>query len=153
MSELIEGCVAPEFIGKDQNGLDIRLEDYKDRTLILYFYPKDNTPGCTVEACNLRDNYTSLLNKGFSIIGVSADSEEKHQKFINKYSLPFPLIADPDKEIIKAYNCWGNKKFMGRSYDGIFRKTFVIKEGKIIKIFDKVKTKEHTHQILDALDK
>ncbi len=153
MSELIVGSVAPEFIGKDQNGSDIRLEDYKDRTLILFFYPKDNTPGCTMEACNLRDNYSSLLNKGFSIIGVSADSEDRHQKFINKYSLPFPLIADSDKEIIKAYNCWGNKKFMGRSYDGIFRKTFLIKEGKIIKLFDKVKTKEHTQQILDALDK
>ena len=149
MRELNEGDEAPNFNGKDQNGNSISSEDYSDKKLILYFYPKDDTPGCTKEACNLRDNYELLMNKGFSIVGVSADNEAKHLKFINKYDLPFPLIADVDREVINAFGCWGPKKFMGRTYDGISRTTFVInEEGIIVDIITKVKTKEHTKQIL-----
>ena len=153
MSELVEGNVAPDFEGKDQNGEIVRLLDYKDKKLILFFYPKDNTPGCTMEACNLRDNYELLMEKGYAILGVSADSETKHQNFINKYNLPFPLIADIDKIILKAYNCWGPKKFMGKSYIGIHRKSFVIENNKIVKVFEKVKTKGHAEQILEAMEK
>ena len=151
MSELNTGDDAPDFIGKDQNGDNVKLSDYNERKLILYFYPKDNTPGCTKEACNLRDNYQLLFDNGYAIIGVSADSGAKHIKFIEKYSLPFPLIADTEKEIIKSYDCWGLKKFMGREYEGIYRKTFVIEHGKICKIFDKVKTTDHTNQILNEM--
>lgn len=152
MSELVEGNDAPNFEGKDQNGNSIKLLDFNGKKLVLFFYPKDNTPGCTMEACNLRDNYDLLLEKGYAIIGVSADSETRHQNFINKYELPFPLIADTEKEILKAYGCWGPKKFMGRSYIGIHRKTFIIENNKIIKIFEKVKTKAHTQQILEAME-
>ena len=152
MSELVEGNDAPNFEGKDQNGNTIKLLDFKGKKLVLFFYPKDNTPGCTMEACNLRDNYDLLLEKGYGIIGVSADSETRHQNFINKYELPFPLIADTEKEILKAYGCWGPKKFMGRSYIGIHRKTFIIENNKIVKIFEKVKTKAHTQQILEAME-
>ena len=116
---------------------------------MLYFYPKDNTPGCTAQACNLRDNYDSLLSKGYKVIGISADTQQSHQKFIEKHSLPFPLIADTEKAIIKDYGVWGPKKFMGKSYDGIHRTTFVIDEQGIIEeIIEKVKTKEHANQIL-----
>ena len=153
MSELVEGNVAPDFEGKDQNGEIVRLLDYKDKKLIVFFYPKDNTPRCTMEACNLRDNYELLMEKGYAILGVSADSETKHQNFINKYNLPFPLIADTDKIILKAYNCWGPKKFMGKSYIGIHRKSFVIENNKIVKVFEKVKTKGHAEQILEAMEK
>jgi len=152
MSELVEGNDAPNFEGKDQNGNTIKLLDFKGKKLVLFFYPKDNTPGCTMEACNLRDNYELLIEKGYAIIGVSADSETRHQKFINKYELPFPLIADTEKEILKAYGCWGPKKFMGRSYIGIHRKTFIIENNKIVKVFEKVKTKAHTEQILEAME-
>ena len=152
MSELVEGNDAPNFEGKDQNGNSIKLLDFKGKKLVLFFYPKDNTPGCTMEACNLRDNYDLLLEKGYAIIGVSADSETRHQNFINKYELPFPLIADTEKEILKAYGCWGPKKFMGRSYIGIHRKTFIIENNKIVKVFEKVKTKAHTEQILEAME-
>ena len=151
MRELNEGDKAPNFNGKDQNGNSISSEDFFDKKLILYFYPKDDTPGCTKEACNLRDNYELLMNKGFSIVGVSADNEAKHLKFINKYDLPFPLIADVDKEVINAFGCWGPKKFMGKEYDGIHRKTFVIDSGVITKIFHKVKTNDHTNQILNEI--
>lgn len=143
------GDKAPSFKGKDQNGVTIQLKDFAGKELVLYFYPKDNTPGCTAEACNLRDNYNLLLQKGFAVVGISADNEKNHQKFIEKYSLPFPLIADTEKEIIKAYGVWGPKKFMGRTFDGIHRTTFIIsKEGIIKDIIEKVDTKNHTSQIL-----
>ena len=151
MTHLQEGDKAPDFKGVDQDGNTIQLSDYKGKKLVLYFYPKDNTPGCTNEACNLRDNYEELQKQGFKILGVSADSEKKHQNFINKYDLPFPLLADTEKEVIEKYGIWGPKKFMGKVKDGIHRTTFVIdEEGKIEKVFKKVKTKDHTNQILEA---
>lgn len=149
---LSEGDAAPNFTALDQNGKSIELSDYSNKKLILYFYPKDDTPGCTKEACNLRDNYTFLINDNFDVVGVSADDSKKHTKFIDKYNLPFSLIADTDKTVISAYGCWGLKKFMGREYEGIYRKTFVIENNKIIKIFEKVKTTDHYQQILDALN-
>ena len=149
MTHLEEGQAAPAFEGKDQNGNTIKLDDFKGKKLVIYFYPKDNTPGCTAEACNFRDNYKALQKEGFEIVGVSADSAKKHQNFIDKYTLPFPLIADEDKKVINAFGVWGRKKFMGREYDGIRRETFVINEqGKIDKIYRKVKTKEAAEQIL-----
>jgi peroxiredoxin Q/BCP len=152
MKELAEGMKAPEFSGKDQSGKEISMEALKGRKVILYFYPKDDTPGCTTEACNLRDNYRELIKKGFEIIGVSADSEKSHQRFIDKYDLPFNLISDTGREILKAYGAWGLKKLYGKVYEGILRKTFIIDEqGVILKIIDKVDTKNHTGQILEAL--
>jgi len=143
------GDKAPAIEAVDQNDKKISLNDFAGSKVILYFYPKDDTPGCTAEACNLRDNYSRLLEKGFIIIGVSADSAKSHQKFTDKYSLPFSLIPDTDKNIIKAYGAWGRKKFMGKEYDGIIRMTFVISEqGEILNIFDKVETKDHSDQIL-----
>jgi peroxiredoxin Q/BCP len=151
--KLKEGDDAPLIEAIDQDGNKISLEDYKGSKVVLYFYPRDNTSGCTAEACNLRDNYELLIQKGFKIIGVSADSMASHKKFADKYSLPFPLIPDTEKEIIKAYGAWGMKKFMGREYEGIYRMTFIIsEEGKILKIFDKVKTKEHAEQILAEIN-
>ena len=152
MSEIVEGAKAPAFKGTDQNGKTISLADFSEKKLILYFYPKDDTPGCTKEACNLRDNYNELKNNGFEVVGVSADKAEKHIKFIEKYNLPFSLIADVDKEVINAFECWGPKKFMGREYEGILRKTFVIENETIIKIFEKVKTTAHFEQIMEALN-
>jgi len=152
MAQLKEGASAPDFSGKDQDGKIIRLADFKGKKVILYFYPKDDTPGCTAEACNLRDNYESLLSKGFSIIGVSPDTEKSHTKFRTKYTLPFSLIADPDTTIIKAYGAWGEKKMYGKSYMGVLRTTYVIDEkGKIMKTFTKVDTQNHTQQILTEL--
>ena len=152
MTELAEGMKAPEFSGKDQSGNEISLKDLQGRKVILYFYPKDNTPGCTTESCNLRDNYRELIKKGFEVIGVSADSEKSHQNFIDKYDLPFNLVSDSGKEILKAYGAWGLKKLYGKVYEGILRKTFIIDEqGVILKIINKVDTKNHTNQILDAL--
>jgi peroxiredoxin Q/BCP len=152
MTELSEGMKAPDFSGKDQSGNAISLKDLQGRKVILYFYPKDNTPGCTTESCNLRDNYRELIKKGFEVIGVSADSEKSHQNFIDKYNLPFNLISDSGKEILKAYGAWGLKKLYGKEYEGILRKTFIIDEqGVILKIINKVDTKNHTNQILDAL--
>jgi peroxiredoxin Q/BCP len=152
MTELAEGMKAPDFSGKDQSGNAISLKDLQGRKVILYFYPKDNTPGCTTESCNLRDNYWELIKKGFEVIGVSADSEKSHQNFIDKYNLPFNLISDSGKEILKAYGAWGLKKLYGKEYEGILRKTFIIDEqGVILKIINKVDTKNHTNQILDAL--
>ena len=152
MNKINEGEKAPNFEGKDQNGNTVRLEDFKGKKVALYFYPKDNTPGCTTEACNLRDNYAALQAKGIQVIGVSADNEKKHQNFIEKYELPFPLIADTELEVINAFGVWGEKKFMGKVYDGIHRITYLInEEGTVIKRFDKVKTKEHAEQILEVL--
>lgn len=150
MTHLKKGDKAPEFTGKDQNGNTISLKDFKGKKLVIYFYPKDNTPGCTAQACNLRDNYESLLEKGYQVIGVSADSQQSHQKFIEKHNLPFPLIADTEKEILNLYGVWGPKQFMGRTFDGIHRTTFVIDEtGTIEEVIEKVKTKEHTAQIIN----
>ncbi len=152
MAQLKVGDPAPLFKGKDQNGKEISLSNLKGKKVILYFYPKDNTPGCTAEACNLRDNYSGLRSKGFEVIGVSADTETSHQKFAGKYDLPFNLISDPEKTILNAYGAWGKKALYGKIFNGILRKTFVIDEkGIIIKIFDKVDTKHHTKQILEGL--
>jgi thioredoxin-dependent peroxiredoxin len=147
------GDKAPAIVAMDQNGKMISLDDFRGSKVILYFYPKDDTPGCTAEACNLRDNYDDLLNKGFKIIGVSADNAKSHLKFAGKYNLPFPLIPDTDRKIINDYGVWGKKKRYGREYDGIFRTTFIISEDGIIKnIFEKVDTKEHTGQILAEIE-
>jgi len=150
MSKLNSGDKAPDFKGTNQNGDMVSLSDYKGKKLVIYFYPKDLTPGCTNQACNLRDNYEGLKQKGFEILGVSADDEARHQKFIDKYDLPFSLLADTNHEVIKAFDVWGPKKFMGKEYEGINRTTFVIsEEGKIEHKIDKVKTKDHTEQILN----
>ncbi len=152
MIELIEGQKAPEFKAKDQNGKNISLSDFSGKDVILYFYPKDDTPGCTAEACSFRDNYQSLLQEGFEVLGVSTDDEKSHQKFIAKYSLPFHLIADTDKEIVEAYGVWVEKNMYGRKYMGVARKTFIIdKNGLIRKIIDKVDTKNSSGQVLDAI--
>jgi len=146
------GDKAPKFIGKDQNGKTIDSSELENKKWVIYFYPKDSTPGCTVQACNIRDNYELLTKEGITVLGVSADSESSHQKFIEKQQLPFTLLADVDKEIIKAYGVWGNKKFMGKEYDGIHRTTFIINEkGIIIGIIDKPKTKEHSEEILEII--
>lgn len=143
------GDKAPYFEGKDQNGNTLKLTDFTGKKLVLYFYPKDSTPGCTAEACDLRDNYNRFLAQGYAVVGVSKDSEKSHQKFIEKYNLPFPLIADTDTTITQAYDSWGLKKFMGREYMGTLRKTFIINEKGIIEeIIDKVNTSDHTAQIL-----
>ncbi|MDY0781479.1 thioredoxin-dependent thiol peroxidase [Tenacibaculum sp. IB213877] len=150
MTTLKVGDKAPNFEAKDQNGNTIKLTDYKGKKLVLFFYPKASTPGCTTEACNLRDNYQTFLAKGYDVLGVSADSAKRQQNFITKNELPFPLLADEDKEVITAFGVWGPKKFMGREYDGIHRTTFVIDEKGIIEeVISKVKTKEHAQQILE----
>lgn len=149
MSTLKTGDKAPAISAKDQAGNTITLNDYSGKKVVLYFYPKDDTPGCTAEACNLRDNYDSLLNAGFDVIGVSTDNEKSHQKFIGKYSLPFRLISDTEQKVSTDYGVWGLKKFMGREYMGINRTTFLIDEnGNIQKIIEKVDTKNHIAQIL-----
>ena len=151
MSELQEGSKAPEFTGVDQNGKEISLSDFKGKKVILYFYPKDDTPGCTAQSCNLRDNYTELINKGFEVIGVSADSVKSHKKFEEKFQLPFPLIADEDRKIVEQYSVWGEKNFMGNNYLGIIRTTFLIdEEGNIKKIIVKPDTQNQTQQVLEA---
>ncbi|MEQ8705136.1 MAG: thioredoxin-dependent thiol peroxidase [Phaeodactylibacter sp.] len=153
MTTLKEGDKAPDFTGIDQNENTISLSDYKGKKLILFFYPKDNTPGCTAEACNLRDNFEGLKTKGYELLGVSPDSAKKHQNFIKKHDLPFPLLADTEKEVLNAYEVWGEKQFMGKTYDGVHRTTFIIdEEGKIEKVFKKVKTKAHTEQILEEME-
>ncbi|KAA3621649.1 MAG: thioredoxin-dependent thiol peroxidase [Bacteroidetes bacterium] len=150
MTNLKPGDKAPEFSGVNENGETVSLGDFKGKKLILFFYPKDNTPGCTAEACNLRDNYELLQSKGYALLGVSPDSEKRHQNFINKFDLPFPLLADTEQETLNAYGVWGKKKMYGREYMGVFRTTFVIDEnGMIEKVFTKVKTKEHAEQILE----
>lgn len=150
MSQLKVGMKAPLFEGIDQNGNLIKLVNYSGKKVILYFYPKDNTPGCTAEACNLRDNQSSLIKKGFTVIGVSADTEKSHKNFSDKYSLPFPLIADTSKKILNDYGVWGEKKLYGKTYMGVLRTTFVIDEKGIIeKIIEKVNTSDHTEQIFE----
>lgn len=141
---------APNFAGLDQQGKTIQTADFAGKKYAVYFYSKDNTPGCTVQACNLRDNYDALAAAGISIIGVSMDSEVSHQKFISKFELPFPLIADTDKKVIEAFQVWGPKKFMGKEYDGIHRTTFVMDENNVIQgIISKPKTKDHASEILE----
>jgi peroxiredoxin Q/BCP len=149
MTNLKPGDKAPDFTAKDQDGNTISLAYYKGKKLVLFFYPKASTPGCTVEACNLSDNYSRFQESGYEILGVSADSEKRQTNFRNKYKFPYPLLADEDKTVIEAFGVWGPKKFMGREYDGIHRTTFVIDEKGIIEdVILKVKTKEHTNQIL-----
>jgi peroxiredoxin Q/BCP len=143
------GDAAPEFAAKDQNGAEVKLADFKGKKVILYFYPKDNTPGCTAQACNLRDNYEVLLSKGYIVLGVSVDDEKSHQKFIKKFDLPFPLLADTDHAIVESYGVWVEKSMYGRTFMGIARTTFVINENGVIEeIIGKVDTKNHTDQIL-----
>lgn len=149
MTTLKAGDKAPNFEALDQNGNTIKLSDFKGKKLVLFFYPKASTPGCTMEACNLRDNYQMFLAKGYDVLGVSADSAKRQQNFIEKNNLPFPLLADENKKVIAAYGVWGPKKFMGREFDGIHRVTFIINQNGIIdEVITKVKTKEHTSQIL-----
>jgi len=150
MTHLKIGDNAPEIQAKDQNGNQVSLADFKDKKVILYFYPKDNTPGCTMESCNLRDNYSDLQKRGYEVLGISGDSEASHQKFAKRFKLPFKLLVDTDKKVLNDYGVWGEKKFMGRTYMGIHRITFVISEVGIIEdIILKVKTKSHTGQILE----
>jgi peroxiredoxin Q/BCP len=152
MATLKEGDQAPDFTAKDQNGKTVSLADFKGKNVILYFYPKDDTPGCTAEACSFRDNYQSMLSKGFQVIGVSTDDEKSHKKFETKYNLPFPLIADKDKSIVEAYGVWGEKNMFGRKYMGTIRKTFLINAAGIIdEIIDKVDTKNSSQQVIDLL--
>ncbi|MGE0089171.1 MAG: thioredoxin-dependent thiol peroxidase [Bacteroidales bacterium] len=152
MKILKTGDLAPEFKGVDQDGKSISLTDFEGKKVIIYFYPKDNTPGCTAEACNLRDNFDALIKKGFEIIGISPDSIASHKKFAEKYDLPFSLISDANKEIIRKYNAWGEKKMYGKTYEGVLRKTFIINEDlKIERIIEKVDTKDHTNQIYKEL--
>lgn len=143
------GQKAPDFEVNDQDGNPVKLSDFKGQKVILYFYPKDNTPGCTAQSCNLRDNYTDLQKDGYVVLGVSTDSEKSHQKFIEKQSLPFSLLADVDKKIHEAYGTWVEKSMYGRKYMGTARNTFIIDEnGVISNIIEKVKTKDHTAQIV-----
>lgn len=152
MATIKEGDKAPEFTASDEAGNVLSLSHFKGKKLILFFYPKDDTPGCTAENCNLRDNYAALLEKGFAVVGVSPDSAKKHQGFKTKYELPFPLIPDSDQQIMKMYGAWGEKQMYGRTYEGVLRTTFVInEEGVVEKVFEKVDTKNHTAQILKAL--
>ena len=152
MIKLKEGDLAPPFEALDQQGNKITLEEFKGKKVVLYFYPKDNTPGCTAEACDLRDHYRQFMELGFEIVGVSADSESSHQKFIRKFDLPFRLISDVDKKVLKAYGAWGEKKMYGKSFLGVIRKTFVIDEKGIVeKIIEKVNTKDHSQQIFSEL--
>ena len=147
------GDKAPEILGVNEKGEEIRLNDYKGRKVVLYFYPKDSTPGCTAQACNLRDHYTELREAGYAVIGVSVDSGKSHQKFIEKNALPFPLIADTDKKLVEQFGVWGEKNMCGRKYMGTFRTTFILnEEGVVERIISpkEVKTKEHASQILNG---
>lgn len=145
------GDKAPEILGRDQDGKEVKLADFKGKKLVLYFYPKDNTPGCTTEACNLRDNYQRFLDAGYAVVGVSVQDEKSHKKFIEKHELPFPLIADTEKTLNNAFGVWGEKSMCGRKYMGTFRTTFIIdEEGKVERIITpkEIKVKEHAEQIL-----
>ena len=150
MNTLNVGDLVPNFSCADEKGIIHNLEDYKGKKLIVFFYPKASTPGCTAEACDLRDHYQELKNAGYSLLGVSADSQKKQLNFSDKYEFPFPLLADENKEVINAFGVWGLKKFMGKEYNGIHRKTFIVDgEGKVERVIDKVKTKAHAAQILE----
>ena len=150
MNTLKEGDLAPSFSCADETGTLHRLEDFKGKKLVVFFYPKASTPGCTAEACDLRDHYEELKNAGYSLLGVSADSQKKQENFSKKHDFPFPLLADENKDVINAFGVWGLKKFMGKEYEGIHRKTFIIDgEGKVERLIDKVKTKAHAAQILE----
>lgn len=150
MAQLTEGMKAPSFEGIDQNGNIVKSGDFAGKKLVLYFYPKDDTPGCTAEACDLRDNYKMFLEKGFAVVGVSGDSEKSHKKFSDKYSLPFPIIADTGRKILEDYGVWTQKSLYGRTFLGIARTTFVIDEKGIIEqIIKKVNTKAHSEQIFE----
>ncbi len=150
MNTLKAGDKVPNFTANDQDGNSISFSDYKGKRLIVFFYPKASTPGCIMEACNLRDNYEVLQEQGYELLGVSADSEKRQTNFRNRYKFPFPLLADEDKAVINSFGVWGPKKFMGREYDGIHRKTFVIDvNGTVERVIDKVKTKHHSDQILN----
>lgn len=150
MNTLKAGDKVPEFTSKDQDGNEVSLSDYKGKKLIVFFYPRANTPGCTAEACNLRDNYAELQAQGYDLLGVSEDSEKKQANFRNKYEFPFPLLADEDHTVIEAFGVWGPKKFMGKEYDGLHRTTFLINEaGRVDRVIEKVKTKDHAAQILN----
>ncbi len=151
MNTLKVGDKVPDFTVNNQDSEAVSLSDYKGKKLIVFFYPKASTPGCTAEACNLRDNYKVLQDLGFELLGVSADSEKRQTNFKNKYEFPFPLLADEDKVVINAFGVWGEKKFMGKTYDGIHRKTFIVDENGVVeRVIDKVKTKDHAAQILEA---
>jgi len=151
MKHLKIGDPAPEFTVKDQDGKEVKLSDYNGKRVVIYFYPKDNTPGCTVQACNIRDNYSDILKEGIQLFGVSADTEHKHQNFIKKFDLPFPLLADVDRTMMETYGVWGEKKFMGRTFDGIHRTTFALDENHtIVGIIEKPKTKDHAREILEV---
>jgi peroxiredoxin Q/BCP len=152
MAILKEGDIAPDFKAKDQNGNDVTLSQFRGKNVILYFYPKDDTPGCTAEACSFRDNYQSLVGQGFEVIGVSIDDEKSHKKFESKYNLPFTLIADNDKKIVEEYGVWGEKNMYGKTYMGTVRTTFIINtEGVIKNIITKVDNANATQQVLDLL--
>lgn len=154
MAALKKGDKAPWFQGVNQEGKSLSLDDFSGKKLILYFYPKDNTPGCTAEACNLNDHYESWLEKGYEVVGVSPDSVVSHQKFIDRYGLKFNLISDPEHKILELYHVWGEKKMYGKSYMGVLRTTFVIDEnGTIAEVFESVDTKNHSRQIEIALMK
>ena len=154
MVTLKEGDKAPAFAGKDQNGKKISLSDYKGRKVVLYFYPEADTPTCTIESCNLRDNYSLLKKNGFEVVGVSPDDEKKQKKFEVKYKLPFPLIADTSHDVLEKYGVWDQKKLFGREYMGVLRTTFVIDEkGVIKKIFTRPKNKAHAEEIITAMKK
>jgi peroxiredoxin Q/BCP len=153
MSKLEAGDKAPMFEGVNQNGEKISLKDFKGKKIILYFYPKDNTPGCTAESCNLNENYEMWLNKGYDVVGVSPDNEKSHKNFISKFGLKFNLIADTEHKILEDYGAWGEKSMYGKKYMGVLRTTYVINEDGIIEaVFDKVDTKNHTSQIIEALN-
>jgi peroxiredoxin Q/BCP len=150
MNTLKVGDLVPNFSCPDETGTVHSLEDYRGKKLVIFFYPKASTPGCTAEACDLRDHYSELKNAGYSLLGVSADNQKRQLNFSNKYEFPFPLLADENKEVIEAFGVWGLKKFMGKEYDGIHRKTFIVdEEGKVVRVIDKVKTKVHDSQILN----
>lgn len=153
MAILKKGDKAPHFEGLNQHGKDVSLNDFKGKNLILYFYPKDNTSGCTAEACNLNENYDFWLKQGYEVVGVSPDDVKSHKKFADKFNLTFNLIADPGKTILEAYGVWGEKKMYGKPYMGVLRTTFIINgDGVISEVFEKVDTKEHTKQISGILN-
>lgn len=145
------GEKAPDYLGRDENGREVRLSDFAGKKVVIYFYPKDSTPGCTSEACNLRDNYHTLMREGYAVVGVSVDSEQSHRRFKEKYELPFPLISDTEKQLVQQFGVWGEKKMAGRTYFGVYRTTFIISEdGTVERVIGpkEIKVKNHTAQIL-----